>query len=96
MIDFIDIQKLGFKKESENDSVYENQYGRPYWYMAFYATVSSLGVKNEITFNWDCDTRIVSVFKNEKQKIASFDKWEEFIEFFSLFLGDEDVSFTCA
>ena len=92
MIDFIDIQKLGFKKESENDSVYENQYGRPYWYMEFLATVSSLGVKNEITFNWDCDTRIVSVFKNEKQKIASFDKWEEFIEFFSLFLEDEDVS----
>jgi len=28
MIDFIDIQTLGFKKESAHDSVYENQYGR--------------------------------------------------------------------
>ena len=96
MIDFIDIQKLGFKKESENDSVYENQYGRPYWYMAFYSSVACKGYTNEITFNWDCDTRIVSVFKNEKEKIASFDRWEEFIEFFSIFREDEDVSFTRA
>ena len=35
MIDFGDIQKLGFKKESAHDTVYENQYGRPYWYMTF-------------------------------------------------------------
>ena len=96
MIDFGDIQKLGFKKESAHDTVYENQYGRPYWYMTFYATVSCLGVKNEITFNWDCDTRIVDVFKNEKQKIASFDKFEEFIKFFSIFEDDEDFSYTCA
>jgi hypothetical protein len=96
MIDYIDIKKLGFKKAEQSDSVYENQYGRPYWYMEFFATISFKGGKNEITFNWDCDTRIVSVFKNEKQKIASFDKWEEFIEFFSIFREDEDVSFTCA
>ena len=96
MIDFADIKKLGFKKAECKDSVYENQYGRPYWYMEFFATVSSVGVKNEITFNWDCDTRIVSVFKNEKQEIASFDKFEEFIKFFSIFEEDEDFSCTCA
>jgi hypothetical protein len=96
MIDYIDIKKIGFKKVQEIDSVYENQFGRPYWYMEFMATVACKGFTNEITFNWDCDTRIVSVFKNEKQKIASFDKWEDFIGFFSIFMEDEEVSFTCA
>ncbi len=85
MIDYIDVQKLGFKREGTFDKVYEDQYGRPYWYMTFYATIMCLGIKNEITFNWDCDTRTINVFKNDKGKIASFDKWEEFIEFFSLF-----------
>ena len=85
MIDYIDIKKLGFKKSQQTDSVYENQFGRPYWYMEFFATVESIGVKNEITFNWDCDTRVINVFKNDTKQIASFSEWSEFINFFSIF-----------
>ena len=33
MIDFGDVKKLGFKKAESKDDVYENQYGRPYWWM---------------------------------------------------------------
>lgn len=84
MIDFVDIQKLGFKKESAHDTVYENQYGRPYWYMTFYASIACKGYTNEIIFNWDCDTRNVKVFRNEKF-VESFEKFEDFIKFFSLF-----------
>ena len=84
MIDFIDIQKLGFKKESAHDTVYENQYGRPYWYMTFYAKIVCMGYTNEIIFNWDCDTRIVKVFRNEKF-IVEFEEFEDFIKFFSVF-----------
>ena len=84
MIDFIDIQKLGFKKESAHDTVYENQYGRPYWYMAFYASIVCKGYTNEIVFEWDCDTRIVKVFRNEKL-IVEFEKFEDFINFFYIF-----------
>ena len=84
MIDFIDIQKLGFKKESAHDTVYENQYGRPYWYMTFYASIVCKGYTNEITFDWDCDTRKVKVFRNEKF-IVEFEKFEDFMNFFSLF-----------
>ena len=61
MIDFGDIKKLRFKKVQQDDSVYENQFGRPYWYMEFLATIQFKGGENEITFNWDCDTRNVSV-----------------------------------
>ena len=84
MIDFADIKKLGFIKESSHDPVYENQYGRPYWYMTFYASISCKGYTNEIILEWDCDTRIVKVFRNEKI-IVEFDKFEDFIKFFSLF-----------
>ena len=84
MIDFGDIQKLGFKKESAHDTVYENQYGRPYWYMAFYAKIICMGYTNEIIFNWNCDTRIVKVFRNEKF-IVEFEEFEDFIKFFSVF-----------
>ena len=84
MIDFADIQKLGFKKESAHDTVYENQYGRPYWYMTFYAKIICMGYTNEIIFNWDCDTRIVKVFRNEKF-IVEFEEFEDFIKFFSVF-----------
>ena len=84
MIDFADIHKLGFKKESANDTVYENQYGRPYWYMTFYASIACRGYTNEIIFNWDCDTRNVKVFRNEKF-VSEFEKFEDFINFFSLF-----------
>jgi hypothetical protein len=56
--------------------------------MEFFATISFKGGKNEITFNWDCDSRIVSVFKNDTDKIASFDKWEEFITYFSIFQAE--------
>ena len=84
MIDFIDIQRLGFKKESAHDPVYENQYGRPYWYMAFYAKIVCKGYTNEIVFEWDCDTRKVKVFRNEKF-VVEFEKFEDFIKFFSVF-----------
>ena len=84
MIDFADIQKLGFKKESAHDTVYENQYGRPYWYMTFYAKIICMEYTNEIIFNWNCDTRIVKVFRNEKF-IVEFEDFEDFIKFFSVF-----------
>ena len=84
MIDFADIKKLGFIKESSHDPVYENQYGRPYWYMTFYASISCKGYTNEILFVWDCDTRIVSLFKNEKF-IVAFKKYEDLVNYFSIF-----------
>lgn len=90
MIDYIDIKKIGFKKVQEIDSVYENQFGRPYWYMEFMATVACKGFTNEITFNWDCDTRIVSVFKNSTNKIAEFSEFDKFVEYFSIFTKHED------
>ena len=85
MIDFGDIKKLGFKKSESKDDVYENQYGRPYWWMEFFATIQVKGATNEITFNWDCDTRVISVFKNDTKKIGVFEEYEEFIKFFSIF-----------
>ena len=85
MIDFGDIKKLGFKKAESKDDVYENQYGRPYWWMEFFATIQIKGATNEITFNWDCNTRVVSVFKNDTKKIGVFEEYEEFIKFFSIF-----------
>ena len=90
MIDYIDVKKLGFKKVQGNDSVYEDQFGRPYWYMDFLATVSCHGFTNEIIFNWDCDTRIVSVFKNETGKIAEFSEFEELVNYFTIFTKQED------
>lgn len=84
MIDFIDIQKLGFKKVSSHDPVYENQYGRPYWYMTFYASIACKGYTNEIILEWDCDTRIVKVFRNKKF-IVEFEKFEDLVNYFSIF-----------
>ena len=85
MIPFADIKKLGFSKVRENDSVYEAQYGRPYWYMEFKAVVQCMGYANEIVFNWDCDTLNVNVFKNENEHIATFSEFEDFIKFFTVF-----------
>ena len=85
MIQFVDIQKLGFKKESASDQVYENQHGRPYWYMCFYASIACHGYTNEIVFNWDCDSLEVKVFKNDKEHIFTFSEYEDFIKFFSVF-----------
>lgn len=90
MIDYINVKKIGFKKAQEKDSVYEDQFGRPYWYMEFLANVSCMGFTNEITFNWDCDTRIISVFKNNSEKIAEFSDFEEFVKYFSIFTEQKD------
>ena len=81
MIEYIDIKKLGFKKETSKDDVYENRYGREYFWMSYMFTVNS----NEITFNWDCDSLKIDVFKNGTKKIKSFDDYDEFIEFFEIF-----------
>ena len=86
MIEFTDIKQLGFKKVRGNDSVYENRYGRQYFWMEYTATVLLKGGKNEITFNWDCDKLTVSVFKNDTEKIAEFDEYDKFINYFAIFM----------
>lgn len=85
MIDYIDIKNLGFKKVKGHDQVYKDQYGRKYWWMEFTAGIACPGFTNEITFNWDCDTREVTVFKNETQQIAILSTHEELINYFTLF-----------
>lgn len=85
MIDYGDIKKLGFEKSESKDYVYENQYGRHYWWMEFFAIIQVNGATNEIIFNWDCDTRVISVFKNDTEKILVFEEYEDFIKFFSIF-----------
>ena len=89
MINYIDVKNIGFKKVQGNDSVYEDQFGRPYWYMEFLATVSCPDFTNEIIFIWDCDTRNVKVFRNEKF-VESFEKFEELVNYFTIFTKQED------
>jgi hypothetical protein len=84
MINYIDIEKLGFKKEVCNDTVYENEYGRPYWFMYYDTEVLTMGKTNKIHFTWSCDNRDVTVYKNET-KIKVFNELKEFIEFFNFF-----------
>jgi hypothetical protein len=84
MINYKDIEELGFEKQHGNDSVYEKEYGRPYWFMTYDAKVMYMGGTNEITFNWDCDTRNVSMFINEKFS-RLFEDLEDLQELFSLF-----------
>lgn len=86
MIEFADIKQLGFKKVQSNDSVYENRYGRPYFWMEYTSTILFKYGKNEITFNWDCDKLTVSVFKNDTEKIAEFSEYDKFINCFSIFI----------
>ena len=89
MINYIDVKKLGFKKVQGNDSVYEDKFGRPYWYMDFLVIVSCPDFTNEIIFIWDCDTRNVKVFRNEKL-VESFEKFEELVNCFTIFTKQED------
>lgn len=87
MIDYIDIKNLGFKKVKAKDEVYENRYGRKYWWMEFTAGINCPGFTNEIIFNWDCDTREVQVFRNNI-RVNKFSDYEEFIKFFEIFQDD--------
>lgn len=85
MIDYIDIERLGFYKSTANDTVYERQYGRQLYWMEYRATIIGHGFKHEILFNWDCDSRIVRAFKNDTEQVAEFIDWESFIKYFSIF-----------
>jgi len=88
MIDYIDIKNLGFKRKSFKDSVYENKFGRPYWWMEYEAKAAFTGGTNTILFNWDCDNRTIKVYVNEKY-YNKFDEWTPFIDFFELFSKQE-------
>ncbi len=85
MIDYSLIEELGFDRIMASDKVYEKQYGRGYYYMSFEARVATFGSSSAITFNWDCDTRDVKVFKNETELVAEFTDAEEFKQFFKMF-----------
>ena len=85
MIDYSLVEELGFDRIVASDKVYEKQYGRGYFYMSFEAKISVFGGSIAITFNWDCDTRDVRVFKNETELIAEFTDAEEFKQFFKMF-----------
>jgi hypothetical protein len=84
MIDYIDIKKLGFKRKCFKDSVYENQFGREYWWMEYEAKTTFIAGSNTILFNWDCDKREIKVYVNENI-YCIFNDWEPFINFFRLF-----------
>lgn len=90
MIDYIDIEKLGFRRVVEVDEAYQNRYGRVSWYMEFLAVVKFDGGKNHITLNWDCDTRSVSVYKNDTNFVCSFSDWKLFRDYFELFMLKEE------
>lgn len=84
MIYFKHIEQLGFKKESSKDTVYEEQHGRPYWYMVFNAEVHFIGGKNDICMTWTPDDLQVKVFVNEKP-YKTFTDIDRLNEFFKLF-----------
>lgn len=85
MIDYSLIEELGFEREVLPDEVYKRQYGRECYYMRFSGLVSNRIMTNVITFNWDCDSRDVRVFKNETELVAEFTDAEEFKKFFKMF-----------
>ena len=85
MIDYSLVEALGFDRIMASDKVYEKQYGRGYYYLSFDAKISVFGSRHTITFNWDCDTRDVRVFKNETELVAEFTDAEEFKKFFKMF-----------
>ena len=85
MIDYSLVEELGFDREILPDSVYEKQYGRECYFMKFSGVVVRGEMANVITFNWDCDSRDVKVFKNETELVAEFTEPEEFKQFFKMF-----------
>lgn len=85
MIDYSLVEELGFEREVLPDEVYKRQYGREWYFMKFFAVVATFGSRHTITFNWDCDSRDVKVFKNETELIAEFTDPEEFKKFFKMF-----------
>lgn len=84
MITFEKIKALGFKKIEVEDSVYENIYGRPYWFMEYVVTIYSPHNKNEIIFTWDTNTATVTVHKNHTELIETFTDYSDFIKLFVL------------
>lgn len=85
MIDYSLVEALGFEREILPDDVYKRQYGRECYYMSFEARVAAFSSSSVITFNWDCDSRDVKVFKNETELVAEFTDAEEFKQFFKMF-----------
>jgi len=64
MIKYDDCLKLGFKRKEMSDHLFFNQNGYE-WFLV------SLKINKEICFEWDCETKIVSMVKYKGSDIKN-------------------------
>ena len=91
-IDFCDVMALGFTRQLEHDSVYEEQYGYPYTIVSKFLYETK---KIEVSADWDQTTRKVSITKHNKKSGEIIEKTCDvpltYLQIIDWFLKEMDI-----